>query len=293
MNLVDATTFGKDVYSTPFDGMVFSFKNDTTVSVNYSLTGWYVGKSNLNLMVVPDSTSPSLDVKWPTDYQLEFFDHTVATTPFNKIPVNFVVTNLNTGDTVKAEIIDPDKSKTLTTGDDIILIQPVNNITKYSWRIHYALPFNPSVTPTYPQAGDKFRIYTNRPFYQNDYFSFTTKSSSVNNSLANSSLSKISVVPNPYIASSTWEQRSLLLTGRGTRKIDFINLPSVCTIRIYTVTGALVKTLYKNESNLYSGGSLSWDMVSEDGMDVAYGLYIFHVDAPGIGEYIGKFAVIK
>lgn len=293
MNRVDATTFGKDVYSAPFDGMVFSFRNDTTISVNYFLTGWYVGKSNLNLWVVPDSTSSSLDIKWPTDYQLEFFDHTVAITPYNKIPVNFIITNLNTGDTVKADIIDADKSKTLTTGDDILLIQPVNNSAKYTWKIHYSPPFNPSLTPVYPQAGDKYRIYTYKPFYQNDYFSFTTKGSSVDNSMANTSLSKISVVPNPYIAATSWEQRSLLLTGRGTRKIDFINLPSACTIRIYTVTGALVKTLYKNESNLYSGGSISWDLVSDDGMDVAYGLYIFHVDAPGIGEYIGKFAVIK
>jgi hypothetical protein len=59
------------------------------------------------------------------------------------------------------------------------------------------------------------------------------------------------------------------------------------------VAGSLVKTLYKDSSNLNNGGAISWDLVSDDGMDVAYGLYIFHVDAPGIGEYIGKFAVIK
>lgn len=290
---VDATTFGTDVFSIPFDGMVFSFRNDTTVSISDTLTGWYTGSSNLNIMVIPDNTSPSLDVRWPTDYQMEFFDHTVATTPYNKIPVSYIVTDLNTGDTVKTEIIDNDKSKSLTTGDDIILIQPVNNQVKYSWRIHYSQPFNPALTPTYPQPGDKFRIYTNKPFYQNDYFSFTTKSSIVDNTIANKSLSNISVVPNPYIATAPWEQRTLYSTGRGTRKIDFINLPANCTIRIYTITGALVKTLYKSASNLYNGGTISWDLVSDDGMDVAYGLYIYHVDAPGIGEYIGKFAVIK
>ena len=36
-----------------------------------------------------------------------------------------------------------------------------------------------------------------------------------------------------------------------------------------------------------------WDLVSKDGMDIAFGVYIFHVDAPGIGEKIGKFAIIK
>jgi hypothetical protein len=68
-------------------------------------------------------------------------------------------------------------------------------------------------------------------------------------------------------------------------------LPAVCTIRIYTVTGALVKTLSKNSGP--ENGSLTWDLVTEDGMDIAYGIYIYHVDAPGVGEYIGKFAIIK
>jgi hypothetical protein len=34
-------------------------------------------------------------------------------------------------------------------------------------------------------------------------------------------------------------------------------------------------------------------LISEDGMDVAFGVYVYHVDAPGIGEHIGKFALIK
>jgi len=28
-------------------------------------------------------------------------------------------------------------------------------------------------------------------------------------------------------------------------------------------------------------------------MQLAYGVYIFHVEAPGVGEYVGRFAVIK
>lgn len=289
---VDATIFGSKVSSLPFDGIVFSFNNDTTVSINYSLTGWYVGQSNLFLVVVPDNTSSSLDVKWPTDYQMEFYDHTVSTTT-NNIPVDYLITDLNTGDTVKTGIIDNDNSKSLTTGDDILLIQNIGLQKKYTWRIHYLKNPNPALSPVYPQPGDKFRIYTNKPFYNGDYFTFTTKAAHIDNNAANKDLSKISVVPNPYIAAASWEPRSIYPTGRGTRKIDFINLPAKCTIKIYTVAGFLVKTLYKDSSNLNNGGAISWDLVSDDGMDVAYGLYIFHVDAPGIGEYVGKFAVIK
>jgi len=28
-------------------------------------------------------------------------------------------------------------------------------------------------------------------------------------------------------------------------------------------------------------------------LDIAYGVYLYHIDAPGIGERTGKFAVIK
>jgi hypothetical protein len=40
-------------------------------------------------------------------------------------------------------------------------------------------------------------------------------------------------------------------------------------------------------------GAESWNLVSKDGMDIAYGIYIYHVEAPGIGQKIDKFAVIK
>jgi len=62
-------------------------------------------------------------------------------------------------------------------------------------------------------------------------------------------------------------------------------------VRIYTIAGALIKTLTKDSG--LSDGSLSWNLVTEDGMDAAYGVYLYHVDAPEVGEHIGKFALIK
>ena len=43
----------------------------------------------------------------------------------------------------------------------------------------------------------------------------------------------------------------------------------------------------------YEYGTHSWDMLSKDGLEIAYGLYIYHVNAPNVGEKTGKFAVIK
>jgi hypothetical protein len=53
----------------------------------------------------------------------------------------------------------------------------------------------------------------------------------------------------------------------------------------------LVKTLQKDSA--FDDGTLSWDLITEDGMDTAYGVYVYHVDADDVGETIGKFALIK
>ncbi len=129
------------------------------------------------------------------------------------------------------------------------------------------------------------------PFSSDDVFQFTVNQGHLDAGKEKADLDRIAVVPNPYVATSSWEPRSTYSTGRGERKIDFINLPRKCSIRIYTMSGFHVKTLEHNES--FQDGAESWNLVSKDGMDIAYGVYIFHVDAPGVGEKIGKFAVIK
>jgi hypothetical protein len=68
-------------------------------------------------------------------------------------------------------------------------------------------------------------------------------------------------------------------------------LPNKCTIRIFTVNGELVKQI-EHESNMIDG-SEDWDLLTKDRLSVSYGVYIFHVDAPGIGTKVGKFAIIK
>jgi hypothetical protein len=40
-------------------------------------------------------------------------------------------------------------------------------------------------------------------------------------------------------------------------------------------------------------GSAKWDLKSLDNLEVAFGLYIYHVDAPGIGKKVGKFAIVN
>jgi len=56
------------------------------------------------------------------------------------------------------------------------------------------------------------------------------------------------------------------------------------------VRGELVKTL--NHDDLFVG-DVYWNLRTEENLDVAFGVYVFVVDAPGIGTKISKFALIK
>jgi hypothetical protein len=288
---IPSDEFGNNSFTEPFDGLVFSVVNDTSITIDHDKTGWLVGESNLTMAVTPDSTSPAISVAWPADYMIKFYDTNVYETPNFHIQANFLVFNETTGDTSDAEIWDNDGSGDLSMGDDIVIIEYVGTQFKLTWRIAYHAPGTPNVRPMEPVAGDEFFIKTRKPFYQGDKFSFSTKASNIDKDLAKSQLDKINVVPNPYIGAASWERRNLNQTGRGERKIEFIHLPADCTIRIYNVSGDLVKTLHKDFSA--TDGSIFWNLITEDGMEIAPGLYIYHVDAPGVGEHIGKFAVIK
>ncbi|MBV6511861.1 MAG: hypothetical protein FMNOHCHN_01348 [Ignavibacteriaceae bacterium] len=69
----------------------------------------------------------------------------------------------------------------------------------------------------------------------------------------------------------------------------FTGLPEQAVIRIYTVAGRLVTTL--RHDDLYNQ-YLDWNLTNEQGQRVAGGIYIAHVDMPGIGSKLLKLAVI-
>ena len=299
INNLDTTSIGPDKISPPFDGMNISVYNDTIVAVVDSLTGWLVGHSNLTMLVYPDDSNRGLP--WPADYELRFSNSPQDTTYINspplytRFPINFKVWSNTEARYSKVAVRDNDLSGSLTLGDVIQIVEfigsPSLSNSRIAWNISYDPPIDPGVSPMEPVEGDKFLLSTTKAFITGDYFTFSTKPSSIDNQLAGEQLKNIKVVPNPYISAASWESRNLNSSGRGERRIDFIHLPAVCTIRIYTIAGALVKTLYKDSS--FDDGTLSWDLITEDGMDAAYGVYVYNIEAPDVGETIGKFALIK
>ncbi|HNA34385.1 MAG TPA: T9SS type A sorting domain-containing protein, partial [Flavobacteriales bacterium] len=98
----------------------------------------------------------------------------------------------------------------------------------------------------------------------------------------NSLLNNVRVVPNPYYGFSTYE-RSQLQTI-----VQITNLPRKCTIKIYNLSGTLIRTYMKDSDN----PSQNWDLKNASGTPVASGPYIIHVDGGDLGETIVKFMAI-
>ncbi len=142
-----------------------------------------------------------------------------------------------------------------------------------------------------PVAGDTAYVKFDKPFLSHDVLEFSTYAAKTDNEQAKTDLENIKVVPNPYIVTNSWEPENPYSSGRGPRELHFTHLPMECTIRIFSIQGQLIRTL-EHSSTQWDGTEI-WDMLSKDRLDIAYGVYIYHVEAPGIGEKVGKFAIIK
>ena len=185
-------------------------------------------------------------------------------------------------------------SRDFSYSDRIILMERVGDTSFVTWNVTPGHDNIPNLDV--PKLGDTLSLYTTKPFSSFDIYEFISKGASFDQSLLTNSSYKIKVVPNPYIVAASWEGQNPYADGRGPRSIHFNHLPPQCRIQIFTLSGELVNTL-EHDTNL-DDGSLEWNMLTKDNLDIAYGIYFYHVEPMGQGVYdfkphLGKFAVIK
>lgn len=135
----------------------------------------------------------------------------------------------------------------------------------------------------------RIQLRVNHPYASrantNDYpiFTFSTEGiaavTGVKEVADSSVLNDIRIVPNPYYAFSSYEATQLQTI------VKLINLPQRCKIRIYTLNGNLIRTYIKDSDN----PEQRWDLKNQDGVPIASGVYIIHVDAFEYGEKVVKF----
>jgi hypothetical protein len=99
------------------------------------------------------------------------------------------------------------------------------------------------------------------------------------NLVAQEMLEEIRVVPNPYYGYSSYENTAI------DNRVRFTNLPERCTITIYSISGQLVKRIDKDNELTY----VDWTLKNHQDIPIASGVYIIHIEVPGVGEKILKW----
>jgi len=144
-----------------------------------------------------------------------------------------------------------------------------------------------------PKAGDVYSITFERPFFATDTISFKIfPGGELNTADLTETMKDIKVVPNPYVATNAMESAVANWFLNQRRALMFTNIPSQCTIKIFTVSGVLIDKIEVN--NDADNGTVHWDLLTKEGLEVAAGMYLYHVQSKLTkDEKVGKFAVIK
>jgi hypothetical protein len=241
---------------------------------------------------------------YPDDITITFDDVVRDTSiesgvDFTPLPAKFiVVAHTPAGDRrLDFRFKDRDHDGTLSrAGDyiDILTEFPVAfRDSQSTWRVEVDTTGQSERGPIIPpRLGDVFQLRPATPLTAGDVFTFSTVAQHVDAGVAKGAWGneKPYVVPNPYVGAASFEPARFAVSGRGDRRMEFRSIPLGAVIRIYTVRGELVQTLRQDGT---SNGFVPWDLRTKDNLDIAPGLFVYHVEGPGVGDYVGKFAIIK
>ncbi len=295
------------------DGFQLSFENEPLLTLDTLRTGWSRASiySDVEILTFEYSRNDVYGMPNAADYLIEFGEAGVDTStfaenldrnPFPAVAVNFRIFNITEGKYIdfafEEDDANPGEEGMFTFGtegrrrsDRIIFLEKVKSDSLVpTWEFSFARS-NKVENGENPVAGDFIEIYTHKPFLSGTVLRFKTVGEKIDVELARNQMEKIKVVPNPYIVTNSWEKPNPYTSGRGPRELHFTHLPAKCTIRIFDVAGQLVDVIERDGA--MNDGTLVWDMLTKDEMEIGFGVYVYHVDAGEIGEKIGKFAVIK
>ena len=230
-----------------------------------------------SLAVADGVWNPNTDVTSSREY-IVIFD-----SPYDPNGGNIIYTGTGTGTAKWADIgngyrIDANNSA---------VTPEMEVIARSSWfdalyvvgldRLNDNSPFSP--TGKLVIAPDSYPLTTNDTYrykVQNDLTSDEMKSQ----------FDKVNVYPNPLFAYNSGGSYS----GQAFDEpyVTFSNLPDEVTIKIFSLSGALLRVIEKNNTSPF----LTWDLKNTDNLRVASGMYIAIVHNSELGDKVLKFAII-
>jgi hypothetical protein len=307
-----------------FEGLRLRVKMDIRTSqYDYANSGWMPGNAPINIVFNENEIH---NFSW--DYNIVFSDEVLYT---GKLPTaairdenntridadellfnqnfNFKIETVNFSDSLgkpyQLEMIvhDLNGNQTFDMLEDRIIVGTISSRDRWdgtAFIIDFLEAQNESALP---QPNDVYAMRFRKPFNSTDSITFRINAQKrYNPQKAKYTMDKIKVVPNPYVASNMMEPSVVNKYLNQSRRLLFTNLPEKCTIKIFTISGILVRELHAPENALtnYGGfgssssGVLHWDMLNKEGLEIAAGMYFYHVKDDISGEEkTGKFGVLK
>ncbi len=264
-----------------FDGIGLRIENHANLEQNKQ--GWTTVVGDTSSYEFSELTFALDNSGVPFDYVVVFGDSskkfsTLATS--TKVP--FQVFNVSEDPNMQnpLELFVKNPSLPWASGEFIYLLEP--DVRHRTWQ--FTLSWDATSTP--PSAGDQYSYSTKKPFKYNDTYEISTESLVVKSEEGD--LAKIKVVPNPYMVYNLAEQASDR-ADQFSHELRFTHLPEECTIKIYTLRGDLVRTLHHQSVTI---GEERWDLLTEENMEVSYGVYVYTVETPDGKHHVGKLAII-
>lgn len=290
------------------EGLIFYFTNSLADEIDTQQQSGWTSDSKTNLIpavrLSPPTFAQPVPIVWPIRMQIEIGDGTqelatafTSTTGRNTIPVYFRLFEQGTGAAIPFIFSEVDSTENgrIDAGE---LIQVAfkkredRSALTPTWNITFEPPKDASgqvlASSEFisPALGDVYELNTSIPFSSKDTYVLESTAGFLDASPDVSVLDEVTVVPNPYVAANVSEAKPFL-SGRGERRIEFRNVPNQSVLRIYSASGVFIRELVAKD------GLAVFDLQSEQGLEVAFGLYFYHLSAPGIGEKTGKFAIIN
>ncbi|HMB91894.1 MAG TPA: T9SS type A sorting domain-containing protein [Rhodothermales bacterium] len=96
----------------------------------------------------------------------------------------------------------------------------------------------------------------------------------------------VTVSPNPYKITGLNDVRS----NSSSHNINFLNVPAEFALTIIDVSGQII---FQDNVQAGADGRYVWDLFSKDGVEIASGLYIYHIVYGNDQEVTGHFAILR
>ena len=267
------------------EGFKVSIAN-SAIRIDTALTRWTTGTSSLRVSAPPES-----QFAVPRDFEFVIVDDSsVVTANARRSNVElWDVTNTAAKFRVPyryTELSSKPLKGRLGAGDRILVLS--SDSVSRSW----AFDVVSAGTEVRPVKGDIFHIATSKNWDRLDRYRFTLVGNEVGGQQASVAMGNIYTVPDPYLTVSSLERKIINESeGRGDRRIDFVNLPAQCRISIFTTSGRMVRVLQHQATE--NNSREAWDLRTKDGLEVASGIYLYVVEADGVGTFRGRMAIIK